>query len=144
MKKRQSLKWLCLLALLMLQPTGSKAQSESYELVIEKRDDTTITEPISEGYPILNRALEPDGFYLTMKKKGKPNFSKVVAYRDIKRLYMRSTTGITPLTQSEIEQMDVYSIDGKLIFKKASTLKALPKGVYIIKNGHSSFKYVSK
>ena len=128
----------------MLQPTGSKAQSESYELVIEKRDDTTITEPISEGYPILNRALGPDGFYLTMKKKGKPNFSMVVAYRDIKRLYMRSTTGITPLTQSEIEQMDVYSIDGKLIFKKASTLKALPKGVYIIKNGHSSFKYVSK
>ena len=144
MKKRQSLKWLCLLALLMLQPTGSKAQSESYELVIEKRDDTTITEPISEGYPILNRALGPDGFYLTMKKKGKPNFSMVVAYRDIKRLYMRSTTGITSLTQNENEQMDVYSVEGKIILRKASTLESLPKGIYIIKNGHSSFKFISK
>ena len=46
-------RWLWLLALLTLVPIGSKAQSDSYEMVISQKGGSEVAVPITEGYPKL-------------------------------------------------------------------------------------------
>ena len=110
-------------------------------LYIEKRDGTTIKLPITPGYPQLNSKEE--GAYLEIQK----NETEVeyMTSADILRIYATlETSGIASLTTEEdgMQPATVYAIDGTQVGTDSQNLEQLPKGIYIIKKGKQSTKYV--
>ena len=122
------------------QGTQMHAQSDQQgTLYIEKRDGTTIKIPITPGYPQLKS--EEEGARMVIQKN-KTQFVELVS-ADIKHIYATiETSGIATMTAEDDSLLPatVYNIDGSLA--GSQNLKQLPKGVYIIKKGKKSTKFV--
>jgi hypothetical protein len=111
-------------------------------LYIEKRDGETINLPITNGYPRLIN--EQEGEQLFIEKDETGDFITVVS-ADILRIYATlETAGIASRTADDDDLLPatVYAIDGKRVATDGKNLERLPQGVYIIKKGKKTTKFV--
>lgn len=110
-------------------------------LYIEKRDGTTIKLPITPGYPQLISKNEGNRLLIQKSKTD----AEEVESADILRIYATlETSGIASLITDEdnLQPATVYSIDGTQVVTGNQNMEQLPKGVYIIKQGKKSTKFV--
>ena len=94
-------RWLWLLALLMLVPIGSWAQSDTdYELVIEMRDGSKQFARIINDYPLIKKTVIADGetgktsVVLMVEKSSTPGDRFEVLYDGILKLYTQVATSV--------------------------------------------------
>jgi hypothetical protein len=90
MKTRNSIyrQWALLLMLLIGLPLGIKAQTNLFEMVVEKTDATELTFRITDDYPVLQYQYGGEDGVNTIKIQTEGNYTSVPC-PDIKRLYTR-------------------------------------------------------
>lgn len=143
---RKSLRYIqrCLILSFMLSGMCTLLHAQGNQqgtLYIEKRDGTTIKLPITPGYPQLNSKNEGNRLLIQKSKTD----AEEVESADILRIYATlETSGIASLITDEdnLQPATVYSIDGTQVVTGNQNMEQLPKGVYIIKQGKKSTKFV--
>lgn len=138
--KNHSRHWVLLLMLFVLLPLKGLAQTEQFEMVIEKTDGTELAFLITENYPLLQHFYgwgEDVNKLVIQMEDG----DKSIPCSDIKRLYTREAQGSSDISRLSVEEKstEVYDIQGRRISSSATTLDVLPKGVYIV-NGRKVIK----
>ena len=111
-------------------------------LFIEKRDGEIVKLPIIPGYPQLINKQE--GYQLCIQKNATGDYIIVIS-ADILRIYATlEVSGVSSLTTDDdnLQPATVYAIDGTKIGTDGQNLEQLPQGVYIIKKGKKSTKFV--
>lgn len=98
-------RWLWLLALLTLVPIGSRAQSDSYEMVISQKGGSEVAVPITEGYPKLfdQPTFYGDETIDELFVEYEANTYYIVKAREVQRLFTRPTQllpSIEPITKT--------------------------------------------
>ena len=128
--------WALLLMLLVWFPINVFAQSDQFEMVIEKTDGTELAFLITNDFPVLQYQYGGEDGINTLDIQH-PNGLSTIPCPEIKRLYTREVdnTGIKGVTYALEEQM--YDISGRQLNLKRELLS---KGIYI-KNGK---KYIVK
>jgi hypothetical protein len=128
--------WALLLMLLVWLPINVFAQSDQFEMVIEKTDGTELAFLITNDFPVLQYQYGGENGINTLDIQH-PNGLSTIPCPEIKRLYTREVdnTGIKGVTYALEEQM--YDISGRQLNLKRELLS---KGIYI-KNGK---KYIVK
>lgn len=92
------------------------------------------------------RVTKPTYFYIypcTTK-----SWSEVISHSDyvvIHGLKIDITTADVENINGESDTYDIYTTDGRLVDRSASSLRKLPKGVYVVKqNDSQTYKYISR
>lgn len=124
--------WGLMLCLLVWLPIKSLAQTEQFEMVVEKVDGTQLPFLITDNYPVLQYQYGGEDGVNTLEiltEKG----TESVPCHEIKRLFTRvaENTGIRNLPLDG-QSFDVFDIRGQKIRHNATSFDNLPKGVYII------------
>ena len=121
--------WSIFFLLFILFPMNGLAQTEKYELVVEKIDGKEISFKIINNYPFLRYipSNENDQSVLRIWYIGNREITDVL-WKDIKRLYTRSTNKPNAIEDVVVDDGDyqIYTPDGRLV-------ETLQKGVNILR-----------
>ena len=155
MKTIRNTSWRWLLPLLMLAwlPMTVSAQTVKKPfLCIEMTDGSVQRMEIGEKYPLIMGSTEEDSAtgdvirkaYIVYDDDWENNHLEIL-YSDIKRFYTEFVVvdDITGLKMDTEEATTVYSPSGMLIGTE-ERLSEMPKGVYLMKKGKQTNKYVKK
>ena len=134
-----------LLLLLAILPLCSMAQAEKKPyLCIEKTDGNVIKVPITETAPVLYYANSTDSHGQKVRCLLLVNEGYVYTYipcREIKQLTttFEEESGVEAITAEALS--DVYTTSGIRV-GSSDNLKDMPKGVYMLKKGSRTTKYL--
>lgn len=157
-------RWLWLLALLVLLPIGSRAQTSQHVICIEKTNGNVIRIPVTADGPKIN--IDPYSF--SMSLNGNVEY---IEFGDIAKMYAeKSVTGIKTPAKNAITletesdgtivlsglknkcDVQLFDVSGKLLRKVHASgnvvrisLSSYSRGTYIVKTSNSeTFKFLKR
>lgn len=110
----------------VLQGATLVATAKGMGMLKPGESDTLVVSPMIEGYDGESVLLKAQLFCPNDVYDGNDIATYVVV------AHVDGTTGLHALSASHSHPVDVYALDGKLVRAKATSLKGLPQGIYLV------------